>query len=114
MIAGYCAEIDPVRVGLPIMAMVQVRCEPGRCLLKTTSPAMYPEVVEVLKMSGLHCTVLKIVAASTAHLEDVFRRLGEHGEMLTTMVWSPALSRRTIDWEDGIPDFETPPEWTRD
>ncbi len=114
VITGYRAEIDYARVGLPVMAMVQLRCEPGRCLLKTTSPATYPEVVEMLKVSGPHCTVLKIVAASTAHLEDVFSRLGEHGEILTTMVWSPALSRRTIDWEGGIPEFETPPEWTRD
>ncbi len=112
VITGYRAEIDPARVGLPVMALIQLRCEPGRCLLQTTSPATFPEVIEVLKVSGAHCTVLKIVAASTAHLEDVFRRLGEHGEMQTTMVWSAALSRRAIDWASGIPEFETPPEWT--
>lgn len=66
-----------------------------------------------LRLGGPHCTVLKVVAASTARLEHVFRRLGEHGEMLITMVWPVALSRRTIDWEGRIPEFETPPEWTR-
>lgn len=113
VITGYRAEIDPARVGLPVMALVQLRCTPGRCLLNTTNPATYPEVVEVLKVSGAHCTVLKVIAASTAHLEDVFRRLGEHGHMETTMVWSPALSRRAIDWEGGIPEFEPPPERAR-
>jgi Lrp/AsnC family leucine-responsive transcriptional regulator len=113
IIVGYRAEVDPAKVGLSIMALVRLRCKPGRCLLQTTSPATYPEVIEVLKVSGAHCTVLKIVATSTAHLEDVFRRLGEHGEMETTMVWSPALSRRVIDWENGIPHFEAPPEWVR-
>ncbi|HVL22938.1 MAG TPA: Lrp/AsnC family transcriptional regulator [Thermomicrobiales bacterium] len=112
VIAGYHAAVDPARVGLPVMALVHLRCEPGRCLLKTTSPATYPEVIEVLKVSGENCTMLKVVAASTAHLEDVFRRLREHGDMQTTMVWSPALSRRAIDWEGGIPEYETPPEWT--
>ncbi|MGI8485973.1 MAG: Lrp/AsnC family transcriptional regulator [Thermomicrobiales bacterium] len=111
VIAGYHAEVDPAKVGLPVMALVQLRCEPGRCLLRTTSPTTYPEVIEVLKVSGAHCTVLKVVAASTAHLEDVFSRLRDHGEMQTTMVWSPALSRRAIDWEGGIPEFETPAEW---
>lgn len=111
VITGYHARIDPARVGLPVMALVQLRCESSRCLLKTTTSGTYPEVIEVLKVSGDHCTVLKVVAASTAHLEDVFARLGEHGPLQTTMVWSAALSRRPIDWEDGIPEFGTPPDW---
>jgi len=111
VIAGYHAEIDPAKVGLSVMALVHLRCEPGKCLLQTTNPVAYPEVIEVLKVSGEHCTILKVVAASTAHLEDVFRRLREHGDMQTTMVWSPALSRRVIDWEGGIPEFQTPPGW---
>lgn len=113
VITGYRAEIDPAKVGLPVMALVQLRCKPGRCLLNTTSPAAHPEVIEVLKVSGAHCTVLKIVAASNAHLEDVFRRLGEHGEMQTTMVWSAALNRRAIDWETGVPELGPPPERAR-
>lgn len=112
VITGYRAEIDPARVGLPVMAMVQLRCEPGRCLLKTTSPATYPEVIEVLKVSGPHCTVLKVAASSIAHLEELFERLGRHGELLTSMVWSSGLSRRVINWEGGIPDVQPPPEWS--
>lgn len=111
IIAGYHAVVDPAKVGLPVMALVQLRCKPDRCMLRTSKPAALPEVMEVLKVSGEHCTVLKVVASSTAHLEDVFRRLGEHGEMQTSMVWSAALTRRPVDWEDGIPEFETPPEW---
>lgn len=95
------------------MALIQLRCKPGKCLLNTTNPATYPEVIEVLRVSGAHCTVLKVVAASTAHLEDVFRRIGEHGEMQTTMVWSPALRHQVIDWEVGIPELTTPPERAR-
>lgn len=113
VIAGYHAVVDPERVGLPVMALVQLRCRPDRCLLNTTNPNTYPEVIEVLKVSGAHCTFLKVVAASTAHLEDVFRRIGQHGEMQTTMVWSPALSRRAIDWEGGVPDLDAPPERAR-
>jgi len=112
IIVSYRAEVDPAKVGLPIMALVQLRCEPAKCLLKTTRAADYPEVLEVLKVSGPHCTVLKVVAASAAHLEHLFERLGQHGELLTTMVWSTALSRRSIDWESGVPVVETPPEWT--
>jgi Lrp/AsnC family transcriptional regulator, leucine-responsive regulatory protein len=111
VIAGYRAEVDPAKVGLPVMALVQMHCAPGKCLLKTSSAGDYPEVLEVLKVSGPHCTVLKVAAASVAHLEELFERLGTHGELLTSMVWSSALSRRVIDWEGGIPAVEAAPRW---
>lgn len=111
IIAGYHAVVDPARIGLTTMALVHLRCRPERCLLRTTKPSEHPEVIEVLKVSGDHCTVLKVVASSNAHLEDVLGRLGQHGELRTNVVWSAALSRRPIDWEGGIPEFEPPPEW---
>lgn len=113
VIAGYRAEVDPTRVGLTQMALIKLKCKPGRCLLNTTHPTTYPEVIEVLRVSGVHCTVLKVVAESNAHLQDVFRRIGEHGELETMVVWSPALSHRPIDWENGIPELEPPPERAR-
>lgn len=111
VIAGYRAEIDPARVGLPVTAVIQLHCAPGKCLLKTASAADYPEIVEVLKVSGPYCTFLKVVASSIPHLEQLFERLGQHGELQTSMVWSSALSRRVIDWEDGVPDYDPAPTW---
>jgi Lrp/AsnC family transcriptional regulator, leucine-responsive regulatory protein len=111
VIAGYRAEVDPVKVGLPLTAVVQLHCAPGKCLLKTASAAAFPEIIEVLKVSGPHCTVLKVVAASIPHLEEFFERLGQHGELQTSMVWSSALSRRVIDWEGGVPDHDPAPKW---
>jgi Lrp/AsnC family leucine-responsive transcriptional regulator len=112
VIAGYRAEVDPAKVGLPVMALVRLRCRPGRCLLNTSRAAAYPEVLEVLKVSGAHCTVLKVVAASIPHLERVFDRLRQHGEIETAVVWSSGLERRPIDWEGGVPEAATPaPEW---
>ena len=111
VIVGYRAEVDPAKVGLQVMAVVQLHCAPGKCLLKTASAADYPEILEVLKVSGPYCTVLKIVAASIPHLEQFFERLGQHGELQTSMVWSSALSRRVIDWEGGVPHYDPAPTW---
>ncbi|MGH2558600.1 MAG: Lrp/AsnC family transcriptional regulator [Thermomicrobiales bacterium] len=106
VIAGYHAQVDPSKVGLPVMALIQMRCAPGKCLLKTASPGDYPELLDMVKVSGPHCSVLKVAAASIPHLEDLFERLGMHGELLTSMVWSSALNRRVLDgeaitWEGG-------------
>src|SRR5262245_28233505 len=86
IIAGYHARVDPAKVGLPVTAIVQLRCAPGKCLLKTASPDDFPELVEMMKVSGPHCSILKVIAASIPHLEALFERLGQHGELLTSMV----------------------------
>src|SRR3954462_2808699 len=111
VIVGYRAEVAPAKRGLPMTAVIQVHCAPGKCLLKTASAADFPEIIEVLKVSGPYCTVLKVVASSIPHLEQFFERLGQHGELQTSMVWSSALSRRVIDWESGVPDSDPAPTW---
>jgi Lrp/AsnC family leucine-responsive transcriptional regulator len=111
VISGYHAQVDPSKVGLPVMAIVQMRCAPGKCLLKTARPDDYPELLDMVKVSGPHCSVLKVVAASIPHLEALFERLGQHGELLTSMVWSSALSRRVLDGEAITWEGGGPPEW---
>ena len=111
VITGYHTEVDPARIGLPIMALVEMRCDDNKCMLKAASPSDYPEILEVLKVSGEHCTVIKAVVSSTAHLEELTNRLGEHGPIRTNMVWSSGLSRRIIDWEQGIPEVEPGHKW---
>jgi Lrp/AsnC family leucine-responsive transcriptional regulator len=111
IIVGYRAEVDPAKVGLSVTAVIRMRCAPGKCLLKTRSAEDFPEILEVLRVSGSHCTVLKVVAADIAHLEAVIERLGTHGEMETSMVWSSALSRRVIDWAGGVPAHDAAAKW---
>jgi Lrp/AsnC family leucine-responsive transcriptional regulator len=53
-----------------------MRCTSGRCLLKTTRSDGFPEVVEIHKLSGNSCAMLRVRVASMRHLEDVFERLG--------------------------------------
>ena len=88
VLSGYCAEVDPTRVGYQILAFVQLRCSLGSCLLKTTTADDYPEVVEIHKLSGAHCSMLKVRATSLAHFEGVLEQLGKHGEMNTHVVLS--------------------------
>jgi Lrp/AsnC family leucine-responsive transcriptional regulator len=96
VIAGYHARIDPARAGQPLTAFVQLRCGLGRCLLKTSTSDDYPEVVEVHKLSGAFCSMLKIRAASMAHLEGLIERLGQHGEMNSHVVLSTQYEGRPV------------------
>ena len=96
IITGYHAHVDPAKVGLELTAFIQMRCALGRCLLKTTLPDDYPEVLEIHKLSGDYCAMLKVRAASMQHMEAIIERLGQHGEMRTSIVLSSPLEGRAI------------------
>jgi Lrp/AsnC family leucine-responsive transcriptional regulator len=100
VIAGYQAQIDPARAGLPLTAFVQMRCAHGRCLLKTSTADDLPEVYEIHKLSGNFCTMLKVRAASMQHLEGLLERLGEHGEMNSHVVLSTEFDGRPVQPPD--------------
>lgn len=109
VIVGYRAEVDPEKVGLPVLALVQMRCDHGRCLLSTFRATDFPEVLEIHKLSGERCAALKVAAESVTHLEVVVDRLSKHGEMWTALILSSPLERRAIDWEDGPGEHEVQP-----
>jgi Lrp/AsnC family transcriptional regulator, leucine-responsive regulatory protein len=96
VISGYRATVDPAMAGQPLLAFIQLRCSLGHCLLKTTTSETYPEVVEIHKLSGEHCTMLKLRAASLGHLEGVIERIGEHGQINTYVVLSTAYEGRPV------------------
>jgi Lrp/AsnC family transcriptional regulator, leucine-responsive regulatory protein len=91
IIAGYQARVT---------AFVQMRCRLDQCLLKTSKASDYPEVVEVHKLSGDHCSMLKVRAASMEHFEGLLERLGRHGEMRTSVVLSTQYEGRPVEAPD--------------
>lgn len=114
VITGYGAWIDLAKVGTPLLALIQLRCVPGKCLLKTSTAEEFPEVLEMHKLSGGHCSLLKVALASMRHLEAFNERLGAHGALVVNLVTSSALTHRVIDWEQLNFDIDPPtdPGWT--
>jgi len=114
VIAGYSAQIDPAKIGLPLLAFIQLHCDPGKCLLKTSSYEKFPEVLEIHKLSGAHCTLLKVAVSSMEHLEAFNERLGSHGPLISNIVTSSPFTSRMIDWEDPDVSLDPPanPGWS--
>ena len=115
VITGYGAQVNPAKVGLPLLALIQLHCTPGKCLLKTSSAEEFPEVLEMHKLSGGHCSLLKVALSSMQHLEAFNERLGAHGTLVVNIVTSSALTNRILDWEEPEVNL-TPasdPGWTR-
>lgn len=115
VIVGYHAQVNPAKVGLPLLALIQLRCAPGKCLLKTSSAEEFPEVLEMHKLSGSHCSLLKVAVSSMQHLEAFNERLGAHGTLVVNIVTSSALTHRILDWEHPDVNLNPPtdPGWSR-
>lgn len=113
VIAGYGAKVDAGKAGQPLLAFLQLRCRPANCLLRTTTAEDYPEIVEIHKLSGEHCTMLKVRAASLAHLEGLIERLGAHGDMRTHIVLSTQYEGRPVERRVEDRTITTAEGWSR-
>ena len=96
VIAGYQATVNPERVGLTVMAFVRVRYPTGNyrpfhAMLDST-----PEVIEAHHVTGEDCFILKVLARSMRHLEEVTGRIGGLGPVTTSVVYSSPLAARSI------------------
>jgi Lrp/AsnC family leucine-responsive transcriptional regulator len=96
VITGYRAAVSPERVGLGILAFVRLRYptanyRPFHALLDAT-----PEIVEAHHVTGEDCFMLKVVARSMRHLEEIAGRIGGLGSVTTSVVYSSPLARRDL------------------
>jgi Lrp/AsnC family transcriptional regulator, leucine-responsive regulatory protein len=80
VIEGYHARINAESVGLPLTAFLQLHCRNGRCLLQNAASKTFPEIVEIHRLSGGACSMVKVRAASMAHLSSLLERIGVYAE----------------------------------
>ncbi|MEJ8645261.1 Lrp/AsnC family transcriptional regulator [Streptomyces sp. MS1.HAVA.3] len=96
IITGYTAVVDPEKLGKSILALVRLRYphgnyKPFHDFLDVTS-----EILEAHHVTGDDCFVLKVVARSMAHLEEVTGRIAGLGPVTTSIVYSSPLPRRPL------------------
>ena len=96
VIAGYSAVVDPERLGLDILAFIRLRYPVNNYKPFYDLIAVMPEVVEAHHVTGEDCFVLKVLASSMRHLEQVAGQVAGLGSVTTTVVYSSPLPRRAI------------------
>jgi Lrp/AsnC family leucine-responsive transcriptional regulator len=96
IIAGYRAEIDLARIGLPMLAVIRMSVM-GDVLGRITAVAQaMPEVLECHRGTGADSFIMKVAVASVAHLEALIDRLTPYGTTSTSIVLSSPVPRRTV------------------
>ena len=86
VISGYRAMVDPAAVGLGMMAVIRLRTshEHIRPCLKQFSEM--PEIIEILRLTGEDCFLLKVLVPTPAHLETIVDSIARHGAVTTSLV----------------------------
>jgi Lrp/AsnC family leucine-responsive transcriptional regulator len=92
IIVGYRAQIDPAKVGLPIMAFVNVKVGGENLNRFMEVAATHPEVLECHRVTGAESFLLKVAVADVMHLETLLDALMPYVATTTSMVLSTALA----------------------
>lgn len=96
VITGYHAEVDQTKLGWSILAFVRLNTPAEKYPRFLKAAADWPEILECHHVSGGDSFMLKVIASSTAHLEDLIGRLSPFGGTATTIVLSSPIRRKNI------------------
>lgn len=86
VITGYGARIDPAALGLRMMAVIRVRTTHERIQSCLKQFAEMPHVLEVLRLTGEDCFILKVCVPSPQQLETIVDAVARHGAVTTSLV----------------------------
>ncbi|MEQ4301529.1 Lrp/AsnC family transcriptional regulator [Plantactinospora sp. B6F1] len=98
VVTGYHAHVDLARAGRNVVAMIRMSCYGARCILRDPEVPDWPEILEIHRITGDACSMLKVAAESIETFERVIDRLAPYGQPSSTMVLSSPL-----DWHPVLP-----------
>jgi DNA-binding Lrp family transcriptional regulator len=85
VVRSFGPELDPARMGYPLLAFVSLQIRQGRLDEAVRELAQLPELLEAVATSGPSDLLCRVVARDTEHLQEVINRL----------VAGPAVQRST-------------------
>jgi DNA-binding Lrp family transcriptional regulator len=85
VITGFGPELDPARMGFPVLAFVSLEIAQGRLEDAVALLRDIPEVLEAHGVTGTQDLLCRVVARDNGHLQDI----------INAMVGSPAVRRST-------------------
>jgi Lrp/AsnC family leucine-responsive transcriptional regulator len=98
VITGYGARVDLEKVGYPVMAVVRLKYPGNQHQPLHQLLAQRREILECLRTTGDDCYVLKVVARSMAHLEELMNDFLIMGSTTTNLVYSTTQPLRGPAW----------------
>ena len=98
VIKGYRVQLDPAKIGFPIIAFMRLSMVGDVYTRLTSLVKDIPEVVECHRVTGGDSFILKVHVSSVEHLEELIDRFTPVATTVTTIV----LSTLVDQWTGGI------------
>jgi Lrp/AsnC family leucine-responsive transcriptional regulator len=86
IISGYTARIDPAALGLGMMAIIRLSTTHEHIKPCLKQFAEMPHVIEVQRLTGEDCFLLKVLVPDPAKLETIVDTIARHGSVKTALV----------------------------
>ncbi|RFC00251.1 AsnC family transcriptional regulator [Rhizobium leguminosarum bv. trifolii] len=86
IIVGYSARIDPTALGIGMTAVLRLRTTHEHIKACLKQFAEMPQVVEVLRLTGEDCFLLKVLVPSPGELETIVDTIARFGSVTTSLV----------------------------
>jgi Lrp/AsnC family leucine-responsive transcriptional regulator len=96
VINGYHARIDPAALGRGVQAFVELDCYGPKCVLQDPSVLDWPEILELHRVTGQACSLLRIAVADMAQFQELIDRLGRYGKPTSSLLLASPLSWKPV------------------
>src|SRR6185369_5794442 len=107
VIEGYSARINFRAVGLDLLAIARIKTTFANLQACLKLFESMPEVLEVHRVTGDDCLIVKLLVPRAAQLESVIDRLAKYGSVTTSIVLSSqppaAITRRIGGVQERLP-----------
>jgi len=99
IITGYRAEVNMVKIELPIMAFIRMNTPRDQYPALIALLNKLPQALECHHLTGSESFIIKVVVASIADLETLIGQLSVFGQTSTSIVLSSPVLKRVITRE---------------
>jgi Lrp/AsnC family leucine-responsive transcriptional regulator len=103
-IEGYHARVNPARVGLSVLAMVQVNIAGDRLEKFAAVSRKIPEVLECHRVTGSESYILQVAATDVCHLQKIIDKLMPYVSTNTSIILASPVSWAPITPPQAHPD----------
>jgi Lrp/AsnC family transcriptional regulator, leucine-responsive regulatory protein len=96
VLTGYHAHVDVALAGWSVAALVRMSCYGPRCVLQNPTIRSWRTILEIHRVTGPACCVLKVVGTSMEDFEATIDRLAVAGQPTTMFILSSPLSWNAV------------------
>jgi Lrp/AsnC family leucine-responsive transcriptional regulator len=86
IIQGYGARINPAAFGFGLMAIIRLKTTHEHIQPCLQHFANMPHIIEVHRLTGEDCFLLKVLVPTPGDLETIVDRIARHGAVTTSLV----------------------------